>query len=640
MRFSGTALFLTVVIFICGNLKLNAQVTTKPDSLRAVITSLPERERALDLMRLSFYYAGIKNDSALYLADQALHISNKYQDSLNLVRAHRIKGVVFYEMGETDSMMTYYNRGAELALKAHEELQYAHFKNNMGNHFLSKSDYDKAIENFYEAKRVYDVYPDLYDRAMVSNNLSLAYRDLNDYNKALNFALQALEVREEIKDSVDITNSLSNIASIHVLLNQPVEARKYAEKAIEISNIIEDTRHLPNSYVYLACSYRIEEECEKAIEAYGQALNYAGLNDNVVVVAENYNSIAYALYECGRYEESIVNANKSLEQSKELDLKYTLSEVYYILALNYIQLDEKDKAIVFTEKWKNQYTSVYDTNLNEVIAESEVSYRVDDYKRKMELEKLQKEQEEYENQVLWYLITAILIIVSLFIFFLYQYNRRKHEKTLAAEKDKNFKAIIYAEEKERQRIARELHDGIVQRLGATVIKARQALSSMGADQNDEALSIIKEIESTGQEVRGLSHQMMPRALESGLVVALEELFENAFEPLEIHYDFQHRDVNQKLPDNIEITLYRIAQELVNNIIKHSQAKSIQIQLFKMHTNVIFMMEDDGVGMGKTARKGIGLKNIRTRVDLIKGDVKFNILEPGTLATVKIPLDES
>ncbi|WP_169711543.1 tetratricopeptide repeat-containing sensor histidine kinase [Nonlabens spongiae] len=591
-------------------------------------------------MRLSFYYAGINNDSALYLADRALKISKKYRDSINIIRAHRIKGVAYFEIGNTDSMMLHYNRGAELALKSNEELQYAHFKNNIGNHLLSRSVYDKAIENFYEAKRVYDVYPDLYDRAMINNNLSLAYRDINDYDKALKFARLGLEVRKQIKDSVDIANSLSNIASIYILLNKPEEARTAAEKAIDISHQINDTRHIPNSYVHIACSYRIEGDCEKGIEAYKKALEYSTVNENQAIEAENYNSIAYALYECDRYDESIENAELSLKLSRELDLKYTLSEVYYILALNHIQKGNSELAIEFTEKWKEQYTLVYNNDLNDVIAESEVSYRVDDYKRKIELEKLKKEQEAYKNKVLWYAIAGILVIVSLLIFFLYQFNRRKHEKALAAEKDKNFKAIIYAEEKERQRIARELHDGIVQQLGATVIKAQNTLVKIGAEQNAQAQSIITDIENTGREVRDLSHQMMPRALESGLVTALEELFASTFSPLQISYDFEHRDVENKLPDNVEITLYRIAQELVNNIIKHSQATSIQIQLFIMVSNVIFMMEDNGVGLKKSSSQGIGMKNIKTRVDLIKGDVKFNILEPGTLATIKIPLDEN
>ncbi len=177
-------------------------------------------------------------------------------------------------------------------------------------------------------------------------------------------------------------------------------------------------------------------------------------------------------------------------------------------------------------------------------------------------------------------------------------------------------------------------------MGTAVIKAQNTLVEIGAEQNPKAQAIIQDIEATGKEVRELSHQMMPRALESGLVIALKDLFESTFSPLQIDYDFEHRDVERKLPDNVEITLYRIAQELVNNIIKHSKATSIQIQLFVMGGNVMFMMEDDGVGMKPSSVQGIGLKNIKTRVDLIQGDVKFNTLEPGTLATVKIPLHEN
>ena len=108
---------------------------------------------------------------------------------------------------------------------------------------------------------------------------------------------------------------------------------------------------------------------------------------------------------------------------------------------------------------------------------------------------------------------------------------------------------------------------------------------------------------------------------------------------DIKYSLEHFNIDKRLPQKIEVTIYRITQELINNIIKHSNAKVVSVQLLNTNNTAVLIVEDNGIGFtSKKNKKGIGLLNISSRLDMVNGDVNF---EPspksGTLVTIKIPL---
>ena len=213
-------------------------------------------------------------------------------------------------------------------------------------------------------------------------------------------------------------------------------------------------------------------------------------------------------------------------------------------------------------------------------------------------------------------------------------------KAIMLEKDRGLKAMIQAQENERGRIARDLHDGVVQQIGSVILKARNFVDKYSPKEKSKAKTFLEDLENSNQELRNISHQMMPRALKDlGMISAISDMLENSLTYSKINYQFEHFNINNRLPERMEVTVYRITQELINNIIKHSNAKHVNVQLFKADNDVILIVEDDGVGIKKKKQsEGIGLLNISSRVDMMHGTVNF---EPspnsGTLVTVKIPV---
>lgn len=242
---------------------------------------------------------------------------------------------------------------------------------------------------------------------------------------------------------------------------------------------------------------------------------------------------------------------------------------------------------------------------------------------------------------------GLLILLSISGILFYSRQKVKQENQLQEEvikeREKGLEAVITATEEERKRIAKDLHDGIGQQLSGLKL-AWQKLSSdlqpkasQEAERMDELGDILDE---TCSEVRSISHQMMPKALsEMGLVPAIDDMLRKSIGPTEIQYRFEHFKAEGRFKESIEIGLYRICQELINNVIKHSGATELSVQLFRNKDHLVMVVEDNGKGfdMAKSA-DGIGLMNISGRLNSVHGDVNY---EPspgsGTVATIRVPV---
>ncbi|MDW3194555.1 MAG: triple tyrosine motif-containing protein [Cytophagales bacterium] len=250
------------------------------------------------------------------------------------------------------------------------------------------------------------------------------------------------------------------------------------------------------------------------------------------------------------------------------------------------------------------------------------------------------------------LFKLLIVLTGLFLLYYalkYASTRRKLkalevqqnlEMAVTREREAGFKAVLTATENERKRIAKDLHDGVVQQLAA--IKVNLSIVELAVTTEAEKAAVQKALKISEQaaiETRGLSHQMMPKALiELGLVPAMEDVINNMFSINEINADFQHFNLRNRYENQIEISVYRIFQELVNNISKHARAKKVDVQLIENDGNLILIVEDDGIGMDKDLTGGIGISNISSRLVTVDGKLDFSSgPNSGTIATVVIPL---
>lgn len=190
---------------------------------------------------------------------------------------------------------------------------------------------------------------------------------------------------------------------------------------------------------------------------------------------------------------------------------------------------------------------------------------------------------------------------------------------------------IFAQEKERDRLSAELHDGIVSKLNIIHFQLSHFSEKLTNDEEGESFKSINEIlHQTIDETRRISHDLFPVVLESfGIVTALNELKElNRSNQIETVLNVDYKDADFQLESSIHI--YRIVQELVNNSIKYAECSQISIALKKGSEGFELFYEDNGIGQKNQVLKGkgLGIKNINSRLSILNATLELEQLNPG------------
>lgn len=206
---------------------------------------------------------------------------------------------------------------------------------------------------------------------------------------------------------------------------------------------------------------------------------------------------------------------------------------------------------------------------------------------------------------------------------------------MARHQKEMMQAYVEGVEKERSRIAGELHDDIGSRLG----NLRRIVGGLQHDQKDY---LEQQVEKLSTDVRSLSHQLAPAMARKGLAQAAEELILDVKKGCPIKFSLQCYDVPDHLPEHVHQQCYRMLQEIINNIVKHSKATMADIQLFGHDGELAITIEDDGVGFDiNTVTKNLGLRQLQARTESIQGTMELSSSPGnGTQVMIRVPLIKS
>ncbi|MBY5951329.1 tetratricopeptide repeat protein [Algoriphagus marincola] len=633
-------LFSFFVIF-----EINAQVYLYPDSLRQALGKLEEKDQVLDLLRIGFYYAQENTDSALHYVNKAENIAIKYQDTLGEIITYRIKGVVYYESNRPDSTIWYYRKGRALAEIAGEDLQLAHFDNNIGMYYWNKGLLSEALEHFYEAKKSYDLEESLYDKAMVSNNIGLIYQSLGDFDKALKFGTEAHDLRRAIPDSIDIMTSLGNLSYIYTELEEYEKSDSILFESLKISEALDYPIEESKSYSGLAANLERQGNYSEAENLYLEAIAISKGLVNQSHLMNRYAELANLYLKTGRFEEAARLADLSLKISDSLQIRSANASALMTFAMSKIALKDQEEGYKALEDYNKLTDSLFNAQKAVSLSEMEVRYETEKKEQLITLQEADIAQQRSINRMQLFISGGGFILISL-VGGLW-YNRSRYRKQLeiqnliAIEEKNRLKAVIEAEENERSRIARELHDGLGQSLTAAKIFVGNLGKKPGSDEEQKSKEKSMGLLSQSiQEVRQISHNLMPKKFEAqGLIQALEEMEELINKTQKVDFQLHIADLNIKLKKENQVHLYRIIQELVHNGLKHGDISKIDLSAKEIEDTLSINYRDDGIGLSeeKLANStGIGYQNMKTRAGILGGSIHINQAEHGADIQILIP----
>ncbi len=329
-----------------------------------------------------------------------------------------------------------------------------------------------------------------------------------------------------------------------------------------------------------------------------------------------------------------------------------LKQIYGKLAEAYQGKNDVTTCLKYYELYSDYKDSVYNEANVDKMAEMQTKYETEKKDlaiAKQQAELLANEAEKKRQQTFIFSLIGLVVLIVALAYFISSRNKIKAkarmDAEIASQKDLRSKAVIEAEEKERRRIAQDLHDGVGQILSAAKLNL-SGLESKIKLENDEQTLLLKNaldlVNDSVKEVRAVSHNMMPNTLiKLGLASAVREFITKIGSVPNLKIDLQIVGLDDRLDNTVETVLYRVIQEVVSNIIKHANANQISMQLIKHDGELTVMIEDNGVGFDKKkidSFEGIGLKNIISRVEFLNGNVDFDSTPgQGTTVVIEVPL---
>ena len=217
--------------------------------------------------------------------------------------------------------------------------------------------------------------------------------------------------------------------------------------------------------------------------------------------------------------------------------------------------------------------------------------------------------------------------------------RKQAENALASVSHK----LIEAQEKERTRIARELHDDINQRIALLAVELDGFQKSLDSEGRRRMKALVKRISDMGMDVQAISHRLHSSKLEIlGVVAACRSFCREVAERSKVTVDFSEEGNLRQVPEEVSLCLFRILQESLNNAIKHSGAQHFEVRLRALSNEVQLSVRDCGVGFDAPAAlsgNGLGLISMRERASLVKGTVSITSkLMAGTEVTLRVPIE--
>lgn len=670
------------------------------DSCLAVAPSLSDTDKVNTYIDVSYEYQSVDLDSALWCSYQALNVAQDMQWQEGTFEAENCLGNNFKVMSNFDSSFYHYDRAFEIARQADDTLllakamvgksnlysDFARYNesapllkkaiqlfeqfddqeslakayNNLGILLYSQGKLDEAVETVIKALHSYEVLGNENGYASTANNLSIFLMKNFRYEEALDYSSKALAIHRKHKDRNNAGYSLSSMAKIENRLKRYNDAEKHALEAIEIFEDLQFKQGVLANYNTVSLVYINEKRFAEAKDILEAQLALSREIDHIAGMANSCIELGTVYFELKDTVAAISHLDSVEKYMRTGGIDLELQADYYQIRSE-IEAAIGNHEVAYNAQLEYQVLrdSLLNENSSDQANEMLVKYETEKAKREKVEEEQKNERLSYENELqknkikeekleraklrnLLIFGGAALLLFVLLVLLRVRYKQRVELAEVKQEQERlRFKAMIDSEEKERTRIARELHDGIGQLLATARLNVAALEESVPEDDQSILSNSMNLIDSAVTEVRHISHNMMPTSLmELGLQSALNELGEQIGKSGAITFDFDF-EIAEKLDSQVEVAVYRICQEVFSNMVKYAEATKIQLSAKTNGNFLVVKIADNGKGFDTALiekSEGIGWKNIHSRAHLLRGEVEVqSAIDQGTTINLQIPV---
>jgi signal transduction histidine kinase len=638
-----TIIFQSIFILLTATLYGQPAVT---DSLKAALAVAPSPAERLKLqLQLAENYRTQNPDTSLFYARKALAIAQQENDPIKKIQAEFYVASYNYLIGKPgDGLFLAEKNMAALEGKSEQVSLLAQYASFSGLCLMKLNRIKEALERFYRALKLAEQSGDYVTQLRAKVNIGWAMMELNQYEQAVINFKNALKLIDEKKLTRSHNGTIyNNLAASFGPLNQLDSSLKYSTIAIAEARKNEDISVEANGLFILGTAQIKQGKYKDALQSFLSAKPLREKIGDPFYIVSDMAEMGNLYAKLNKPHEGISICKDALKIALDNKIDAKLPLIYSSLAANYESAGNFKEATNVYKKISDLKDSLYADANPKALAEMQTKYETEKKERQIQQQKFRITTQNF----LIGASTGLLFFVSLLGYSQYKRNRSRQEIKLKNELMKQHqlatKAILEAEEKERQRIAKDLHDSVGQMMSAAKMNLSAFESGISFEDDDQQLAfgkIIQLVDESCREVRNVSHNMMPNALlKNNLASAIREFIDKLdHKTLQIHLYTEGLD--ERIDSNVETVFYRVIQECVNNVMQHSAATTLDISVIKDSDGIGATIEDNGIGFNasdKGKSNGMGLRNIITRIEYLKGTVEFDsTVGKGTLVALYVP----
>lgn len=657
MAFLKPYLFTASVLLLFSVNSMQAQTVT--DSLfRRLSLATNDSAKGITLLEIGESIEETNPESSMDYYKQALLLGKQIKNNRLILSSFNDVGVCYINLNKMDSAIIFFEQAIPVAWVLNDTVRVARVTANMGNVYLHLKDRVKAIEHYLEAARLWETCSDQNYLPVLYSNINALLNEQKEYAKALEFGNKAVTLAQKIGDNYSEINGLINLAITYGNLKQPEKGYALLEKALPLAKKNEDLDQIATIYDNLGDYYYQKKMYQSSLTNYFEGHKYVLQMGNKYHLCTSYSMLAQVYYKLNENDKALQYILKAEKVADEVGVRADLKEIYNTRAEIEQQAGNYKLASEYFSKALVVSDSLFKAETSEKVADVEAKYQnekkqqaIIQLEKNKQIQFLSLKQKSTLNFFLMGALAALLIVVFL------GYRNFRHRQQLAKqqdelqqqrirelEKDKQLVAVdsmLKGQEEERSRLAKDLHDG----LGGLLSGVKFSLSNMKDNliitPNNMAVfeRSLDMLDTSIKELRRVAHNMMPELLTKfGLDEALKEYCNsvNATNLLSVKY--QSIGMDNRIDKSSEIIIYRIIQELLNNIMKHAAATEAMVQLIKDESRLSVIVEDNGKGFDASLLendKGAGLTSIQSRVDYLKGRLDIHSEQgKGTLVNIE------
>ncbi len=602
------------------------------------------------LFKRAQFYEKINEDSAKYYYNQVVQVKTESEIYGKALRKIALLNAT--KKNENENIILC-KQAIAVFQKIKNQKEVGITYNAIANIYQLKGYFDLAIENYQKAAAIFKTI-DFYNGLMICySNIASIYTNTEQNNNALQYNLLAYQTAISKNDTFS-EGMIAHDVSIAFTKNNLLDsANQYAALALKYGLSIKNDFVISYAYKAFYAFYKTKNDWTNAYNNAQQSLQY------ILKTASDYDMcFAYCnVAESGLNLKKYSEANTYIKQAETLAKQVNSFQLYkrvYALQkeIAAANVDYKN-AFQYANLYQRYSDSVFFEKRNNTLNELETKYQTAEKENKIAKQKIEIQQKELQTkQARIRLVIAIILILVLLIgavllyFFLQQRQKLLQNKIITIEQQKKLEltqAIIDGEELERIRLAKELHDGIGGLMSMIKLQFTNfKKSNKEIQENSEYNNALDLLNTASQDIRKISHALMPSALERlGLIDAVEQFCTQMQNSGNFEIDFQHYGFDERLPQKLELLVYRIIQELLNNIIKYADAKEVLLQITKNDHQLTITIEDDGKGFDIATIKnkdGIGLHSMQNRIELLGGKMDIDTaIGKGTSINIELPI---